>query len=133
LSEHAEVVRQLFADWTRGDFGQGLAHFAPDLHFVVEGNVSPNPGEWDGVEGMRDAWRSQLSVWEDYRAGVIEHLLESGETVVAFNRLHGRGKHSGIDMESRLWAAIFEFRDGKVARLTLTDARGALERVGLLD
>ena len=58
----------------------------------------------DGVEGMRRAWRENLNAWDDYRTGEIEHLLESGDSMVAFNRLHGRGKHSRIEAGSPLAA-----------------------------
>ena len=80
---------------------------------------------------MPSAWREQINAWDDYRTGEIEHLLESGDSVVAFNTLHGRGKHSRIEADSRLAAAVFTFRDGKIVRLLLTDLNGALEAVGL--
>ena len=80
---------------------------------------------------MREAWREGLSEWEQYRTGPIEHLIESGDHVAAFNRMHGRGKKSGIDTGSRLRAAVFTFREGKIVRLLLTDIQGALEAVGL--
>jgi ketosteroid isomerase-like protein len=128
--ENVEVVRELYARWTKGDFDE-IGPFAAELHFILDGSVSPIPGEWDGVEGMRRAWRENLNAWDDYRTGKIEHLLESGDSVVAFNRLHGRGKRSGIEADSRLAAAVFTFHDGKIVRLLLTDVKGALEAVGL--
>ena len=129
--ENVEVVRELYAGWSKGDFRVGLELFDPELHFAIDGAVTATPGEWRGVDGMREAWRELLSVWEDYRTGPIEHLLESGDQVVAFNRMHGRGRHSGAEADSRLWAAVFTFREGKIARLLLTDLQGALEAVGL--
>jgi ketosteroid isomerase-like protein len=129
--ENMEVVRELYAGWTVGDFAVGLGYFDPDLRFGIDDTITLTPGEWHGVEGMRDAWREQLTAWEGYRSGPIEHLLESGDQVVAFNRMHGRGKKSGIDAESRLVAAVFWFREGRIVRLLLTDMVGALEAVGL--
>jgi ketosteroid isomerase-like protein len=131
--ENVEIVRELYAGWSEGDFRVGLEHFADDLRFVVDGAVSPSPGEWRGIEGMRKAWRENLSGWEGYRTGEIEHLLDSGDRVVAFHRLHGRGKQSGVEVDSRVWAAVFTFRDGKIVRLQTTDARGALDAVGLAE
>ena len=129
--ENVEVVRELYAGWSTGDFRVGLELFHTDLRFTIDGAITPTPGEWSGVEGMRDAWREGLGAWEDYRTGPIEHLIESRDVVVAFNRMHGRGKQSRIDTDSPLWAAVFTFREGKIARLMLTDLRGALEAVGL--
>ena len=129
--ENVEVVRDLYAGWSEGDFRRRLESFDQDLQFVVDGTVTPTPGEWRGVEGMREAWREFLSSFEGYRTGPIEHVLESGDQVVAFNRLHGRGKRSGIDAGSPLRAAVFTFRRGTIVRLLLTDLQGALEAVGL--
>lgn len=129
--ENVEVVRELFASWTEGDFRAGIDAFDAEMRFVVDSAVSPSPGEWRGVEAMRTAWRENLNVWEDYRAGPIEHLLESGDHVAAFNRLHGRGKRSGLETDSGLRAAVFTFRDGRIVQLLLTDLPGALDAVGL--
>ena len=129
--ENAEVVRELYEGWSRGEFRVGLEFFDPELRFVVDGSVTPTPGEWSGVDGMRDAWRDLLSAWEEYRTGPIEHLLESPDHVVAFNRLHGRGRRSGIDAVDHLRAAVFTFRAGRIVRLELTDVEGALAAVGL--
>jgi ketosteroid isomerase-like protein len=129
--ENVEIVRELFAGWSTGDFRQ-VDFFDEDLEFIIDAAVTPTPGTWSGVEGMRSAWREQLSVWEEYRTGPIEHMLESGDDlVVAFNRLHGRGKSSGVSAHSNLWAAVFTFRKGKILRLLLTDLQGALDAVGL--
>ena len=129
--ENVEVVRELYASWSQGDFRARLDGFDEDLRFMLDGAITQTPGEWRGVEGMREAWREGLSAWEGYRSGPIEHLMESGDQVVAFNRMHGRGKHSGVETASRVWAAVFTFRQGKIVRLLLTDLRGALEAVGL--
>jgi ketosteroid isomerase-like protein len=129
--ENVEIVREVYAGWSEGDFRRGLEFFDQGLQFVVDGAVTPAPGEWVGVEGMREAWRELLSAFDWYRTGPIEHVLESGDQVAAFNRLHGLGKSSGVDAGSPLRAAVFTFREGKVVRLLLTDLRGALEAAGL--
>jgi ketosteroid isomerase-like protein len=129
--ENVDVVRALYAGWTTGDFRVGLDFFDPELVFIIDGAITPDPGEWHGVEGMREAWREQLGAWAEYRTGPIEHLLESRNQVVAFNRMHGRGRQSRIDADSRLVSAVFTFRQGKIVRLLLTNLQGALEAVGL--
>lgn len=131
--ENLDVVRDIYAGWSEGDFRQGLDAFHPDLRFIISAAVSLSPGEWHGIDGMRDTWREGLRAWSGYRTGPIEHLLESGDEVVAFHRLHGTGKRSGLEADSRLWAAVFTFRDGKIARLLLTDVAGALAAVGLAE
>jgi ketosteroid isomerase-like protein len=127
------IVRELYEAWTRGDFRAGEEHFHPDIRFVVDAAVSPSPGEWRGAEAMRHAWREQLGAWEDYRTGPIEQLVEAADLVVAFNRMHGRGKRSGLAADSQRWAAVFRFHDGRIADLRVTDLQGGLAAVGLRD
>jgi ketosteroid isomerase-like protein len=129
--ENVEIVRELYEGWTRGDFRVGLDHFGHDFRFIIDTVVSPTPGEWRGVDAMRKSWRQQLEPWDGYRTGPIEHLIESGDDVVALSRQHGRGKHSGVEIDSGVWAAVFSFRDGKIVRLLLTDLQGGLKAVGL--
>jgi ketosteroid isomerase-like protein len=129
--ENVETVRALYEGWVEGDFQVGLDSYAEDLRFTIDSAVSVASGEFRGVDGMRDAWRDQLSEWRDYRTGPIEHVLESGDRIVAFNRKYGRGKRSGIEAGSPRVAAVFTFRDGKIAELLLTNLRGALDAVGL--
>jgi ketosteroid isomerase-like protein len=79
----------------------------------------------ENVEAVRaayDAWnRGDLEEQE---------FIGAGEHVVVFLRLMGKGRHSGIEVEMRVYD-VFTFRDGKVARHRLYDSRAeALEAVG---
>jgi ketosteroid isomerase-like protein len=60
-----------------------------------------------------------------------EEFLDVGEHVVAFIRQKTTGRGSGVALE-REDAMVFEFRDGKIARLDYYNSREqALKSVGL--
>lgn len=131
--EYEEIVRRLFEFWTRGDFRSGIEFFDPQIEFEMDASVTPfGQVKVRGVAEMRSAWRENLSGWGDLRVGGITRLVETEGNVVAFTRLQGRGRRSGIVIDQPDRAAIFTFRENRIARLRLTNVAEALEVAGLL-
>jgi ketosteroid isomerase-like protein len=129
---NADVVREIYAGWARGDFGVGIEHFHPDIEFVSELGVDQVTAR--GREGMRDAWRDQLRNWERWRTSEILELREVGDRVLVVNAVRGRGRHSGVEVEIPDAAAAFRFREGKIVWLLATDRVDlAREAVGLTE
>ena len=128
--ENAEVIRQLYEQWSRGDFSN-REPFADDLDFELAGWVlfEPEPIRARGVDGMAEVWREVLGGWEAFRTGPVDKLFEDGDTVVVLNRLVGRGRQSGIEVDAYR-GAVFTFRAGKISRVYLTDAEEALATIG---
>jgi ketosteroid isomerase-like protein len=56
-----------------------------------------------------------LEAWED-AWDEIDEIIETGETVVAAIRVHGRGRKSGVEISQRLFD-VWELRDGRVLRI----------------
>lgn len=125
------MVARLYEFWARGDFSTGIDAFDPQVEFVVDASVSPEPVDVRGLAALGDVWRSYLSGWGDFRVGEIEQLVEAEDDVVVFNRLRGRGRRSGAVVEQADRAAIFTFRNGRIMRLRLTDRAAGLEAAGL--
>jgi ketosteroid isomerase-like protein len=131
VSENLDLVRSIYADWERGDFGS--AEWAdPEIEFAfVDG---PEPGRWKGLQEMSARDGEWLNGWKDFRAEPEELIVVDSTRILALVHKSGRGRTSGFDMEQRSVANFFEIRDGKVTRLVISwDRDRALADLGLKD
>jgi ketosteroid isomerase-like protein len=134
VSANLDLVRSIYADWDRGDFGS-FDWANPDLEFV--GADGLELGTWTGRERVQEVTRDIVSDWEDYRQHPDEYRELDDERVLVVYRRSGRGKASGMDVTEVTetlgrGAAIFHIRDGKVTRIVAyLDARNAFADLGL--
>ena len=131
MSENVDLVRSIYADWERGDFGSAeWAH--PEIEYVrAEG---PEPGTWMGLAGLAEGARVYLDAWDDFRFVVDEYReLDNGRVLVLDHR-SGCGKTSGLELgQMRTQSAhVFHIRDTKVTKLVIyLDRDRALADLGL--
>jgi|SRR5215207_1520412 len=126
---NVEVVRELYRGWAQGDFS-GINFFDPDIEFVSDFGVDRVTA--NGLDGMNRAWREQLRNWKAWRTGEIQELRDLGDYILVIHPIHGRGRHSGVEVEIPNAAVAFRFREGKIVWLLATDRLEiALEAVGL--
>jgi len=131
VSENVELVRSIYADWERGEFGTARwAH--PEIEFVGADGV--DPGESTGLPGMAASFRDTLGAWEGFRVLAEEYRELDDGRVLVLDHLGGRGKTSGLDLgQMRTTGAwLFHVRDGSVARMVrYQDRDRALADLGL--
>jgi ketosteroid isomerase-like protein len=126
-----DLVRSIYADWERGDFGS--AEWAgPGIEYVhVDG---PDPGRWVGLDNVQRGLRDFLSAWGDWWTEAEEFRELGDGRVAVLNRYSGRGKTSGVEVgqiRSR-GAAVFRVDDGAVTSIVIYFDRGrALAELGL--
>ena len=126
--EHIEVVRRLFDYWEQGEWEASAELFDSDFESVFSATAFPDPGSYRGARSTLDAWRRWLEAWEEFSLE-LEETIPAGEGVVALNRLRGRGKASGIPVDSEV-GCIFDFNQGRIVRMVFCDRRQALEAAG---
>ena len=130
-SENLELVRSLYARWSRGDF-TWLDWTDPEIEFVIADG--PAAGTWTGLAGMTEAFRELTSAWTGHRTEPEEYRELDGERVFVLIRVHGRAKISGMDlaeMNARA-ASLFHVRNGKVTKIVAYgDREQALADLGL--
>jgi ketosteroid isomerase-like protein len=115
-SANLDLVRAIYAAWERGDFSSAeWAH--PDIEFGFAGG--PEPGNWTGVAQMVERYRDWLRAWKDFRAEPEEYLVLDRERILVLVRNSGRGRTSGLEVDQRSVANLFQLRDGKVTRLVI--------------
>ena len=128
-SPNLDLVRSIYAAWERGDFSS--AEWAdPEIDFAFADG--PEPGSWRGLAGMAEGYRDWLRAWEDFRAEPEEYLVIDDERILVLVRNSGRGRTSGLEVESHSVANLFHLRGGKVTRIVVYLDRGrALADLGL--
>lgn len=108
------MLREVFAEWEKGEFGTTTHLFAEDLRFTAaqpEGQV-----EARGVEGLSRFMRGFLPQWERYWV-VLHDLEDLGQgRFLAHATQHGRGSAGRVDITADTWIAI-RVRDGSIAQL----------------
>ncbi len=126
--ENVDAVRALFAYWERGEWQASAELFNPDFEAIFSATAFPDPGSYRGARRTLDAWRAWLEAWENFSLE-LEETIGLGTRVVALNRLRGRGKASGIDVDSEV-GCIFDCADGRITRMVFCDRQQALEAAG---
>jgi len=128
MSMNLDLVRSIYAAWGRGDFS-AIEWADSEIEFVIVGG--PDPGSWTGLSGMAEGWRGWLGAWDDYGAEADEYRELDPVRVLVFGRMRGRGKTSGVNVETE-FANLLEIRDGTVVALTLySDRDRAVADLGL--
>jgi hypothetical protein len=132
MLENLDLVRSIYVDWERGDFGSvEWAH--PEIEYVYADG--PEPGHWTGLADMADAWRVRLSAMKDFRFVVDEYREIDDERVLVMVGAKGRFRTSdlSIDEMGRGAAAhVLYVRAGKVVKLVAYwDGARALADLGL--
>jgi ketosteroid isomerase-like protein len=115
-SASLDLVRSIYKAWEQGDFSSAEWADADIEYAVVDG---PEPGRWRGLEEMAGSWRSWLRGWNDFRAEPDDFLFLEGDRILALVRNSATGRTSGLELEQRSVANLFELREGKVVRLVI--------------
>lgn len=127
--ENVELVRSIVADWARGDYSSvGWADL--EIEFTMPGSFVVTRG----IEAMGRRWGEFLSAWE-HLATVPEDFIDAGgDRVLVLVRFEGRGRTSGIPVETFLGGQLFTVKKGKIVRLaTYSYRQDAFEAAGLPD
>jgi hypothetical protein len=136
MRRHYEVFRNAFA---KGEVMPAIAEFY-DPEIVFEAG-----DEWVFIEGGALRGHAEVARWFDGQLEVVEGMyldpekfIEAKGQIVVIFRIHGRGRHTGIDAgsagEGQLprQAHVWTMRDGKATRLVIfSDPAMALKAVGL--
>ncbi len=94
-----------------------LAWFAEDFRGVVPPELSAEPDEYRGHDGVRSYFDSFREIVDELRFDA-EELVEVGENVVAARGcITGRGRESGIPVEMRV-PMVMRLRGGKLVEMS---------------
>jgi ketosteroid isomerase-like protein len=124
--ENVDTVRALFEYWERGEWQASAELFDPEFEAIFSAGAFPDPGTYRGARSTLDAWRNWLEAWEEFSLELEDAIPVGAARVVVLNRLRGRGKTSGIPVDSEV-GCIFELDGGRIVRMTFCDRQEALD------
>ena len=128
--ENVEIVRRMLESFHAGDADGALECFSPDVVLDASRRFDGRIGRGrDELSTIIGEW---LGAWDDWREE-INAIRDLGDRVIVDSTQRGRGKGSGIEIETR-YATLYELRDGEITRMTLYfDVDEALEAAGPTD
>jgi ketosteroid isomerase-like protein len=129
--ENVEIVRQLNTLFNAGEIDPAIDLVHPDVQFRDLQNAPDLPETVRGRDSMRRVAAQWASVYDDYRADVVEYR-DADPWVLVDVRWHGKGKGSGLQVDVRTVDAC-KVQDGKVVEYVVgyRDMATALADLGL--
>jgi ketosteroid isomerase-like protein len=131
--ENVEIVRRIYSEWERGEFGRTVERFDPEVVFE---SFMPDSSERiiaHGPRGVEAFMREFLAQWRDYRVFGEEFQQLGEEKVFVAGSQAAKGRQSGAAVEVPAFT-IWTFRHGRVTRLVFElDRQKALEAAGVTE
>jgi ketosteroid isomerase-like protein len=133
VEAHERLIRQAARAFDERDVDEVAASMHPEAEVELIGGFGDVMGQrFQGEEGVRRFCQEWFSAFKTITVEV-ERLLDAGEQILALTRLNATGTGSDAPVEL-LGAAIYGFRDSKIARIDFYyDRDQALEAAGLSD
>jgi ketosteroid isomerase-like protein len=130
--ENVENVRRAHDAFNRRDVDAALELLdtGVEMHFSLFSAMSGESSVYRGHEGARQFVRDLDDAFAEFQVEITE-VRDLGDSALSLGHLHGRGKASGIDVESRV-GYLHEFKSSKVTRIDdFLDPAEALKAAGL--
>lgn len=113
-----ERIRQVYADFARGDIDAVLAAFHDDIEWIEPDGYFPGArGTHRGVEAVREIFAVYPRHWDEFSVE-MEEYVDAGDQVVVLGRSHFKPRGGGERRSSRL-CNVWTMRDGKASRLVV--------------
>jgi ketosteroid isomerase-like protein len=127
--ENVAKTRNFIDAYNRRDFDAAVQDFDPQIDWVL-----PPMQGFDscvGPDQIRLFWQGLDDTMEELRLDAQE-FVDAGDRVAVRLRYYGRGKGSGVEIETEMYHQVATFRDGTIVRLEyFTDWGQALEAAGV--
>lgn len=131
--ENTEIVREFMEAFNRKDYAACLEAIDPDVEWHPPPDI-PSATVANGRDSLIANFQDWLGAWDDYRS-IPEEIIEGTKgAVVVFALESGRGRGSGIEVDSRRITGVYELRNGKIVRFrAYLERTEALEAAGLAE
>lgn len=106
LTEHEELVRNVYDAYARRDVAAALSHFSPEIEYV-QTDLLPWGGRYQGIEGVQVSLGKLLAHVDSLVE--VEEMISAGDHVVVIARTRGTARTSGASFDVRavhVWTVV---------------------------
>jgi ketosteroid isomerase-like protein len=116
---HVDTIQIGYEGFNRADLTAAREILTEDVEWRTTGSFPGLEGVYRGPDAL-DEWMEVLRAeWREFEVSLADVLAEREDAVVVAERLRGRGRESGIEVEMHTYAVYRFNADGK---LTLREA-----------
>jgi ketosteroid isomerase-like protein len=127
--DYAEIVREIYAEWERGNFAAGTERFSEETELVLRPEFADS-GTYRGRERIAGYMRHFLGPWKRITIR-CEDVEVAGNRVAAAIHQRATGAGSGIPVELRYFQ-VWTFDGEVIVRMeSIRDLPDAIEAAGL--
>jgi ketosteroid isomerase-like protein len=113
--ENVQAVRNAAVAFNRGDLDTWAEYYADDIDYRAIEGAPDDQGPIHGKDALRAYVQDWRDTFDDFTSEPVE-LIDAGEdNLIAVTRISGHAKLSGVETDLT-YAALYTFRDGKIAR-----------------
>jgi ketosteroid isomerase-like protein len=121
---HVDTIQIGYEGFNRADLTEAREILTEDVEWRTTGSFPGLEGVYRGPDAL-DEWMEVLRAeWREFEVSLADVLAEREDAVVVAERLRGRGRESGIEVEMYTYAVYRFNADGK---LTLREAFSTAE------
>jgi ketosteroid isomerase-like protein len=113
--ELIEKIKVGHEGFNRGDLTEANRNLSKDVEWGTTGTWPGLDKAYHGPAALNEWMEVLHSEWETFRVSLDEVVEDAGDVVVVVERLSGRGRGSGIDVEMQVFT-IYWSEGGKIVR-----------------
>lgn len=123
--ENVDKARDFITAYNRRDFDAAMEFFDPEIDWVLPARQAADSAR--GTAAIRRFFEELDESFEEFRLEPQE-FVDAGDMVATRLRYYGRGKGSGVEIETEMYHQVATFRDGIIVRMEyVTSWPAALE------
>jgi ketosteroid isomerase-like protein len=111
---HVERIQIGYEGFNRGDLTVAREIVTKDVEWKTTGTFPGIGGVYRGPDALDDWMNSLRAEWQEFKVSLAEVLAEREDAIVVAERLWGRGRESGVEVEMRIYALYRFNAEGKV-------------------
>jgi len=127
--ENVDKAREFIDAYNRRDFDAAVSSFDPEIDWVLPARQSSDSCR--GPEEVKRFWKGLDETMEELRLEPQE-FVDAGDRVATRLRYQGRGRESGLEIETEMYHQVATIREGRIVRMEYFGSwPEALEAAGL--